>query len=78
MIYLTVKVARGPARLAGFGELQSFIERGLYAFKKMKGARRFLDALAEREMQVLNAIYDGEPAAQWVGDAVHGTVPVRG
>ncbi len=76
MIYLTVKVARGPAKAAGFGELQSFLERGLAAFKKMKGSHKFLDALAARERHVLDAIYDDAPIEQWYGTLTHDIEPV--
>ena len=75
MIYFTVKVARGPAKAAGFGELQSFLERGLAAFKKMKGSHRFLEALAAREKHVLDALYDDAPVTSWYGDVLHDIVP---
>jgi len=76
MIYLTVKVARGPAKAAGFGELQSFLERGLSAFKKMKGSHRFLEALGAREHVVLEALFDAAPIEDWYGDVLHTVVPV--
>ena len=75
MLYVTVKVARRPAKMAGFGELQSFIERGLSAFKHMKGAQPFIQALAERERFVLDRIYDGDTAEAWLGDATHHISP---
>lgn len=77
MIYMTVKVARRPAKMAGFGELQSFIERGLLAFRKMKGAARFLEALAEREMFILNSIYAGDDPQLWYGKPTHNIVPAN-
>ena len=40
---------RGPARVAGLGELQAFLERGFDTFRSMRGARPFLDAIVERE-----------------------------
>lgn len=61
MILAAVKVARKPARLAGFGELQSFIERGLAAFKAMGSANEFLSTIHSREMRLLDAIYDDKP-----------------
>jgi len=78
MIYLTVKVARAPAKAAGFGELQSFLERGLSAFKKMKGSHRFLDALEQRERHVLDSIFDDAPASTWFGNVTHEIVPAKG
>ena len=65
MIYYSVRLSRGPAHAAGFGELQSFIERGLRAFRHMKGASRFLSTINERELFILNEIYSGEPITDW-------------
>lgn len=61
LILAAVKVARKPAYLAGFGELQSFIERGLAAFKAMGSANEFLTTLHSREMRLLDAIYADKP-----------------
>lgn len=61
MIIAAVKVARKPAQLAGFGELQSFIERGLAAFKTMGSANEFLSTIHSREMRLLEAIYADKP-----------------
>jgi hypothetical protein len=61
MILAAVKVARKPAQIAGFGELQNFIERGLAAFKEMGSANEFLATLHSREMRLLDAIYAGKP-----------------
>ncbi len=61
MILAAVKVARKPAQIAGFGELQSFIERGLAAFKAMGSANEFLATLHSREMRLLDSIYSGKP-----------------
>lgn len=69
MIYATVRVARRPAKLAGFGELQSFIERGLSSFRKMKTATPFLDAMRERETYILDQIFADAAASTWMGDA---------
>ena len=66
MIYATVKLARKPARIAGFGELQDFIERGFTAFRRMKYAHPFLTAVQERETAILESISDGEPADVWM------------
>lgn len=65
VIYVTTKVARAPAHAAGFGELQSFIERGLKAFRRMKGAEPFLEAVRHREFLILNQIYSGEAISDW-------------
>ncbi len=53
LIYGTVLAARLPAKLAGFGELQDFIERGVHAFRAMHGADEFIAAIGERERRML-------------------------
>lgn len=65
VIYVTAKLARGPAKAAGFGELQDFIERGLRAFRQMKGAGPFLGAIREREFFILEQIYENVPLTSW-------------
>jgi hypothetical protein len=50
-----------PARAAGFGVLQDFIERGYRAFKAMGGAEEFLATLREREMALMEALFAGRP-----------------
>ncbi len=59
LIYAAIKVARAPAHAMGFGELQDFVERGFTAFKKLRGAKPFLDILRERETRLLEAMFDG-------------------
>jgi hypothetical protein len=51
---------RKPARLAGFGELQAFLERGYGAFGKMKKVAPFLDAVVSRERAVSSALFAGD------------------
>jgi hypothetical protein len=49
-IELMLRFAAAPARLAGYGALQSFIERGYAAFQRLgPEAGAFLAAIAERE-----------------------------
>jgi hypothetical protein len=48
-----------PAKLAGMGALQDFLERGFGAFRAMKGAREFLAIINERETHIMNAIIAG-------------------
>jgi hypothetical protein len=45
----TLRFMRAPARAAGLGELQSFLERGFDTFGAMRGAQAFLDTVARRE-----------------------------
>ena len=50
---------RGPAKAAGCGELQDFLERGFRAFRQMKDSKHFLDAIQGRETQILDRIHRG-------------------
>jgi hypothetical protein len=60
-IYAALCLARTPAQLAGFGELQDFLERGFRAFRHMRGAEEFLNTIVSREMRILDRIYARHP-----------------
>jgi hypothetical protein len=45
----SLRMMRGPAQLAGLGGLQRFLESGFEAFAAMRGARRLLAAIEQRE-----------------------------
>jgi len=70
MVHRLVRMMRGPAVLAGFGALQSFLTRGLDAFARMHGAEYFLDTITERERLALDAMKAGAdwPFEQWIGE----------
>jgi hypothetical protein len=53
---------RQPARLAGLGALQHFLERGVAAFRHMRGASEFLATIEARETALMNAIFAGDRA----------------
>jgi hypothetical protein len=53
---------RAPARAAGFGALQVFLERGFASFRRMQGADEFLAAISTRERAILDAIAGGSDA----------------
>lgn len=55
-------VMRMPARAAGLGALQGFLERGVAAFARMRGATEFLDTIDTRESALMNAIFAGDDA----------------
>jgi hypothetical protein len=59
LVQMALRLARGPAHLAGLGELQDFLERGVSAFLHMNGAEHFLHTIVHRERQILDAIYAG-------------------
>ncbi len=57
----TLRMARGPAYRAGWKELQDFLEHGYNSFRRMGKADKFLNAIYDREMQILDNIYQGKP-----------------
>ncbi|WP_269532194.1 hypothetical protein [Chitinimonas sp. BJYL2] len=61
LVQMTLKLAHGPAHLAGLGELQDFLERGFAAFLHMKGADHFLDTIRDRETLILERILAADP-----------------
>jgi hypothetical protein len=65
LIYRMVRLAHGPAHMAGLGDLHDFIERGFTAFRHMKGAADFLDQIVAAETAVMEAILAGAPGSQW-------------
>lgn len=60
-IAATVRFIRRPATQAGWHELQSFLERGLAAFKQMRHTSNFLATIQNRERQILDRIFAGHP-----------------
>ena len=61
LIYSALKMLRRPARIAGLGEMQQFLEAGFTAFRHMKGADYFLETIATRETMLIERILDGHP-----------------
>jgi hypothetical protein len=58
----TLRLMRRPARAAGFGMLQEFLERGLLSFAKMDGADEFLATVEARETAIVEAMAAGSDA----------------
>jgi hypothetical protein len=58
----TLTVMRRPARVAGLGNLQAFLERGFDAFASMHGADEFLATINARETALMAAIFAGDRA----------------
>ena len=52
-----LRLMRGPARAAGFGELQRSLESGFDTFRAMKGAEEFIAFIAERERDLAAALF---------------------
>lgn len=57
----SLRLMRGPARLAGMAELQGFLESGFDTFGAMHGAQEFLDAVVEREEAVADWLFAATP-----------------
>lgn len=62
LIQSALSAMRRPARLAGFGALQDFLERGFSSFRSMDGAEEFLSIVEARETALMNSILAGDPA----------------
>lgn len=62
----TLKIMRGPARLAKLNELHNFLERGFSAFRGMKDPKAFVAKIIARETVIMENIYAGrvQPFAQ--------------
>jgi len=67
----SLKAMRGPARAAGMGSLQAFLESGFDAFGAMRGATEFLATIQQRETALARRLF--EPAA--VADATGNPPP---
>lgn len=59
--YAALRWSRTPARLAGLGQLQQFLERGFMVFREVRGAGEFMRTIVEREKVVLDRIYAKHP-----------------
>ena len=57
----TLRLMRGPARAAGLGALQSFLEAGFDTFRGMRGAADFLALIGERERAIAAALFSTPP-----------------
>lgn len=55
-----LRASRLPAKIAGLGTLQTFLERGFAAFKELRGADDFLNAIADRELKTSRRLLAGE------------------
>jgi hypothetical protein len=58
---MSLRLAHAPAVLAGWSELQHFLERGFSAFKHMKGASEFLLTIERREIMILDRLFADHP-----------------
>lgn len=54
-----LRISRLPARAAGLGDLQAFLERGFAAFHAMQDAPAFMQAIAAREREASRRLFAG-------------------
>ena len=55
-----LKLSRGPARAAGLGELQGFLERGFTAFANLGDVRGFITEIEADERAVSRRLFAGD------------------
>jgi hypothetical protein len=71
-----LKMMRGPARAAGLGELQGFLERGYAAFRAMRGgADEFVSLIVLRERSIAKALFAGDDGALQTSPAIETPLP---
>ena len=61
LMLATLKLMRAPARMAGLGELQHFLENGFVTFKAMRGADEFLSIILRRETRLMERLIAAHP-----------------
>ncbi len=62
-LYRILKGMEAPARIAGLGQMQTFLVRGFEAFKAMRGAEEFVRTVAGRERALMESAFSGGPPA---------------
>ena len=67
MLRASLKAMRGPARAAGMGALQSFLEAGFDAFVAMRGASEFLATIHSRETALAKRLFEPDAVSAATG-----------
>lgn len=57
IVGLALRLLKIPAQQAGWVELYDFLERGYQAFKQIRDVMKLVNAIRQRERQILDAIY---------------------
>jgi len=63
LVRASLLMMRGPARVAGLGELQTLLETGFEAFRSMNGAQEFLATVRQRETDLCNWLFEHSGAS---------------
>jgi hypothetical protein len=58
-VRMALKMMQGPAKMAGLGELQAFLERGFDAFRTMRDVSEFVDSIVSREREFSAKLFSG-------------------
>ncbi len=58
-VRMALKMMQGPAKMAGLGELQAFLERGFDAFRSMRDVSEFVDSIVSREREFSAKLFSG-------------------
>ena len=76
MIHRLIRLMRTPAKVAGVGLLQRFLQEGLDAFAVMGVPDHFLETIRDREQEALVAMESGQtqPFGRWIGN---GPEPIK-
>ncbi|MBT8038873.1 MAG: hypothetical protein HKO85_01325 [Xanthomonadales bacterium] len=61
VINALLRMLRGPAHAAGFGNLQEFLEKGLASFRGLADPNHFVDTIFEREWAAMERLFAGDP-----------------
>lgn len=59
LVSYLVRLLRGPAHAAGFGELQQFLETGLASFRQLEDRPLFVETVYEREWMAMEKLFAG-------------------
>jgi len=59
MLVQMLRLMRGPAKAAGFGRLQTFLEDGLRSFRRLTDPAAFVETIYRREWQAMNRLFSG-------------------
>jgi len=59
LVNYLVRLLRGPAHAAGFGNLQRFLEEGLASFRALENPACFIDTIYDREWHSMEQMFAG-------------------
>jgi len=65
----SLRLMRGPARAAGLGELQQFLENGFDTFRAMKGSQEFISIVELRERALASSLFQADAVNAVPGSA---------